>query len=365
MNTTNTSLTITADFPGGNIIVEKIDGDHVWLRQDLRDTSEWWFYWNFRIAHVAGKTVTFHFTNGDVFSALGPCFSRDGQQWEWLGLEIVRDNTFSYAFPSDLDQGQFAFCIPYLEADLRAFLAGQPQVVQETLTQSEQGRPIEHLQIPSTHGAYKVLLTARHHACESMANYELEGIIAYWNSDDAPARFLREQVDLHIIPFIDKDGVEHGDQGKLRAPHDHNRDYTDAPLYAAPRALMAQAGAWRGQFPLVIDLHCPWMRGESNDDIFIAGTEAEWLPEQRRFTHALKDVQQGPLRYTGASDIAFGVYWHTATDTTACWFQRHGAGLAFTLEFSYALAGGQIVTAETARQFGADLARAIARYVKN
>lgn len=358
------SITISADFPGGNIIVERIEGEHVWVRQDQRDTPEWWFYWCFRIDHVAGRTVTFNFTGGDVFGAMGPCFSRDGHKWEWLGREVVHDDAFSYTFPTDLDSAYFSFCIPYLESHLRAFLATHPEVETGVLTMSEQGRPVEHLALHSARGTYKVLLTARHHACESMANYEFEGILAYWQSDEPLAAFLREQVDLHAIPFIDKDGVERGDQGKLRQPHDHNLDYTDTPQYASTRALMAQVGNWRGQFALAIDLHCPWIRGAEHEEIFIAETDPAWMPAMQRFITVLETVPQGPLRYDHRHNIAFGVDWHQGIDLAATWFQRQaGAGLAFTLEFPYALTGGQVVTVENTRQFGADLARTIARYL--
>lgn len=34
---------IDVNYPGGNVIVEHLDGDTVQLRQDLRDTKGWWF----------------------------------------------------------------------------------------------------------------------------------------------------------------------------------------------------------------------------------------------------------------------------------------------------------------------------------
>ncbi|HOA53091.1 MAG TPA: hypothetical protein PKI05_12635, partial [Thermogutta sp.] len=65
-------IIIDAAFPGGNILVERIDGDTVYLAQDLRDTEGWWFYWYFRVRGGAGRTVTFRFTNKDVFTCQGP-----------------------------------------------------------------------------------------------------------------------------------------------------------------------------------------------------------------------------------------------------------------------------------------------------
>ena len=44
------SVKIDGDIPGGNIVVDAIDGDPaVLLHQDLRDTAGDWFYWHFRV----------------------------------------------------------------------------------------------------------------------------------------------------------------------------------------------------------------------------------------------------------------------------------------------------------------------------
>ena len=39
------TLSIDSSFPGGNIVVDRIEGDQVYLQQDLRDTEGYWFYW--------------------------------------------------------------------------------------------------------------------------------------------------------------------------------------------------------------------------------------------------------------------------------------------------------------------------------
>ena len=54
-------LSLTSDFPGGNILVDSIDGATVLLRQDRRDCSEWWFHWSFPIRGAAGRTLRFLF----------------------------------------------------------------------------------------------------------------------------------------------------------------------------------------------------------------------------------------------------------------------------------------------------------------
>ncbi len=80
------SIAVDAAFPGGNMIVDGVTGDTVRLRQDLRDTNVWWFYWHFRVRGAAERTLKFMFDeppDRSVFGGMGPCFSVDGIDWEW------------------------------------------------------------------------------------------------------------------------------------------------------------------------------------------------------------------------------------------------------------------------------------------
>src|SRR5579872_5448325 len=236
-------LAVDAGFPGGNAVVEKIDGDTIWLRQDERDTPAFWFYWSFRVTGAEGRTLTFQFTKGNVFGPRGPAASADGgQTWRWLGLEAVQENSFAYRFADDARDVRFCFAIPYLEEHLRAFLTrfGENEhLVRETLTRTAKGRSAELVRFGRIDGSAdrRVLLTARHHACEMAANYVLEGVIAATLADDDDARWLRQHVEFVAVPFIDKDGVEEGDQGKMRAPYDHWLDYRGDSRYASVAAL--------------------------------------------------------------------------------------------------------------------------------
>ena len=51
---------VTDQFIGGNIVIQRIDGNQVYLDRDLRDSSHW-FYWAFRVDGAAGRTLTFTF----------------------------------------------------------------------------------------------------------------------------------------------------------------------------------------------------------------------------------------------------------------------------------------------------------------
>ena len=117
------TYTIDADFPGGNIIADCNEGDTIYLRPDQRDSSEWWFYWNFKVRGAGGRTLRFQFTGNDPIGTRGPAVSTDGgRTWSWLGRQAVQDLAFSYTFEQDSGEVQFCFSIPYLEANLQKFL---------------------------------------------------------------------------------------------------------------------------------------------------------------------------------------------------------------------------------------------------
>src|SRR5258706_4588854 len=146
-------LRIDADFPGGNIIVDKIDGDSVSLHQDLRDTAGDWFYWQFRVRGAQGRTVTFQFTKGNVIGVLGPALSVDGgETWSCLGKESVKDTAFTLAFTPGAKDVRFCVSIPYLEKDLKKFLTrhgSDPNLKIETHCETKKGRTVERLRVGS------------------------------------------------------------------------------------------------------------------------------------------------------------------------------------------------------------------------
>jgi hypothetical protein len=148
---------IDCDFPGGNIVVDSIQGDTVLLHQDLRDTEGDWFYWYFRVRGAAGRTLHFQFDRGkDVIGLRGPAVSLDGgHSWRWLGAETARTTSFSYAIPPDAEEVRFSVTIPYLESNLHEFLDhyhGNANLKVDTLCRTRKGRPVDLLHLGKLEG---------------------------------------------------------------------------------------------------------------------------------------------------------------------------------------------------------------------
>lgn len=362
---------VDAAFPGGNIVVDKVEGDEVALHQDLRDTEGDWFYWHFRVQGAAGRTLRFRFTKGNVIGVLGPAVSVDGgESWAWLGKAAVEGASFRYAFAPEAKDVRFCVSIPYLEKDLVRFLGRHPDLKVETLCESRKGRKIERLH--AGRGATRVLLTARHHACEMIANYVLEGVLETVLSDGDDGRWFRANAEVLAIPFVDKDGVEDGDQGKNRKPRDHNRDYDGESVHPATRALREFVPKWSdGKLRLALDMHCPTLRGDHNETIYFVGSEDQknWARVQR-LSELLESVQEGPLPFRAKENIPFGTAWNTEKNfAKGMSFARWAATLpgihaASTIEISYANANGKEVNAASARALGRDLARAMRRFLE-
>lgn len=371
------TIQIDTNFPGGNIIVEQIQGNTVSVRTDLRDTEGWWFYWCFRVRGAAGKTLTFNFTEGTPIAARGPGISLDeGATWSWLGKQ-TNYKSFTYSFPPDADSVRFSFGMPYTEAHLKTFLRsiGHNSALKlERLCQSRKGRDVERLRIGKLKGApkFRVMVTCRAHCCEMMTSYVAEGLMKSVLARDEDGKWFRKNVELLLIPFVDKDGVEDGDQGKLRKPRDHNRDYDSNAIYPETRAIQKFVPQWSaGKLRLMIDLHCPYIRGRSHEVIhFVGSPKPEIWQEQEQFGKILERVQNGALVYRATNNLPFGKGWNSAKNFTAGpsvagWAgELPGVKLATTIEFPYANVLGNEVNAKTARAFGRDLARAIRAYLE-
>jgi hypothetical protein len=376
--TTAGAIFVDASFPGGNVILEQIRGDDVYVRQDLRDTEGDWFYWYFRVGGSAGRTLTFHFTHGDVIGVHGPAVSTDGGcTWSWLGGGTVAGHSFRYTFPKDIDEVRFSVGVPYLEANLRQLIdrhGDHPCFHLDTLCHSEAQRPVERIRLlhPNHQPPHRVLLTCRHHCCEAMASYVLEGIIEAFLDANLDGPWLQHEVEFLIIPFVDKDGVEQGDQGKRRRPRDHNRDYSGESIYRAVRAIRDHVPSWsEGQLKIAIDLHCPGLKGRGHECIYMVGSENQAIwHQQQRFAQIMQEAQTGPLVYRMDDNLPYGRGWNTATNwREGTSFSRWagtlpGIRLSTSIEVPYANVKDTVVLPEKARLFGHDVARAIRNYLQ-
>ena len=113
-----------------------------------------------------------------------------------------------------------------------------------------------------------------------MASYCLEGILETVLSDSDDGSWFQKNVEVLAVPFMDKDGIENGDQGKNRKPHDHNRDYEGESIYPSVTALWKLIPEWSGgKLRFSMDMHCPYISGGGNapggaENIYFVGGQS-------------------------------------------------------------------------------------------
>lgn len=375
----STGVTVDCDFPAGNIVVDDVVGDDVFVRQDLRDTQGDWFYWSFRVRGAAGRRVTFHFTASNVIGVRGPAVNAlDGHGWRWDERFGPDDRAFWFEFGDEQDEVYFAFAFPYTEPDLHNFLArhaGNDRLAVDTLCRSAKGRNVELLRVAAGNPPrHRILVAARHHACESMASFALEGFLEEVLSGSETGQWFGASAEVLAVPFVDKDGVEEGDQGKNRKPHDHNRDYAGPSIYPSVRAIRRLVPEWSGgRMTVALDFHCPARKGDWHEHIHFVEPECAadrtvWAGIQSLSTH-LEQVNANSLPFDATENLRFGQRWNVADPDHAC-FASWAASfpelrLAATFEFPYANVHGRRVTPSSARQFGASLAAAVSAYIES
>jgi len=178
-----------------------------------------------------------------------------------------------------------------------------------------------------------------------------------------------------VVPFVDIDGVEDGEQGKGRPPHDHNRDYIDEPIYNSTSSLMKYASEKKPE--IFIDLHCPWKWGESDDissqrnnNVFFMkrmppiGEEVEKLGQclQRAI---LNESDPDKVIYYGKYDMSIGEEWFKPeTPCSTKFFEKIGARISVTCEYTYFGTGNMIITQSNSRGFGRNLSIALNEYIE-
>lgn len=348
-------MKIHNNFTGGNIFVEKQEGNDIYLKNELRDSLGDWFYWAFCIEGAEGKTLTFHFQENRL-GYFGPAVSFDLKEWHWLNS--VGENTFTYKFGENESKVYFAHSMLYHPQRFLDFAQRKGLTIKE-FCKSGKGRSVPALFLGE--GKRSIILTARHHACESTGNYVLEGVL-----DELTDNMLSDTKVL-CVPFVDYDGVVDGDQGKNRAPHDHNRDYDvkNKSIYASTAAIRDYAeenGCHYG-----FDFHSPWHKSGENDHVFIVQNLFEKTNRFNEFGELLEsENNESSLKYYHKDDYPFMTGWNMKNTSFSMYVsQRKENELAFSLETAYFGTQDNKVSQASLVELGKCFARAIRHYINN
>ena len=364
---------ISRELPAGNINVLDIQCDRVFLEPELRDSRNDWFYWKFKAVFDAPGEVTFRFSRPNKIGTRGPAVSMDrGATWTWRPDAVRSKCDFVFDCRRPGEEVWFCQALPYLQADWDRFIGEfekHPALHPSSLCRSRKGREVELLELREGTPPLAVVMTARHHCQEMSASMVLEGVLRHiLTADDG---FLRK-IALYVIPFIDKDGAEEGDQGKSRIPRDHARDYDGKPIYPETAAVWKLIG--EKQPFLVLDLHSPWIRGQHNENPYLVeNRHARFAAELARFAEMLEHEAPACAPFSAADTIRWGTGWNTNANFTPGVGSGGGLNLATacgdlpfvrfasTIEIPFANFGDKTMTRREFLLFGDALARVILR----
>ena len=345
---------IHQNFIGGNICVKEINGNTVRLENELRDTTENWFYWAFCVEGAENKTLTFELQECRL-GYFGPAVSHDLKNWRWL--DSVDGDCFTYHFGESENKVYFAHSMLYHPGRFCDFATKHNLEVDE-LCKGYKGSSVPCVNFGE--GKTSIILTARHHACESTGNYVLEGVLEELIANPIP------DIKVFCVPFVDYEGVIRGDQGKRRAPHDHNRDYShdEDSIYPECNAIKEYAIANGCHYGF--DFHSPWHKGGENDTVFIVQNSTEKLERLNRFGELLEEsIIPASLKYEHKNDYPLGTGWNKGGASFAKYMsKRKENNIAFTLETAYFGIPDNKVSADKLLELGHCFAKALRKYIE-
>lgn len=358
-------------FPAANAVIEgvtPIDGGcEMALRPDQRNGSERWFWWHVGWRADGPQRLRLRFAEPNCLTSLGAVWTADdGATWRRVLPDAGPGESLTIDLPA-AGVYRMALAVPYLRRDLLAWLErrqGQGLLRHDVIAASRKGRPLDRLIVGRDDAPHRVSVACRHHACECMASFAVEGLLDAWLDEPALA-WLRSHAAAWVVPLVDIDGVEDGDSGKARRPHDHNRDYQER-LYPETQAIASQLPAWAGEaWRIALDLHCPWIRGQHNEHVYLVdGPEPAIAQRNLEFARQIEAADDSGLAYRADQTLAWGVAWNTAPVERVTSHSRWSATMpgiwvAASMEIPYAIANAQEVTPDRCRRLGRALALAI------
>ena len=349
-------MRLNTDFTGGNITVTEQKNNVFYLENQLRDTKEDWFYWAFCVENAGGETLTFNFQNNRI-GHFGPAVSRDLENWFWL--ESCDGDSFTYSFKPDENKVYFAHDMLYHPERFYRF-AKENGLEIKKLCKTKKNRTVPFVEFGQ--GNKTLILTARHHACESTGSYVLEGVLTELLKNPIP------DTKVFCVPFVDFDGVLDGDQGKGRTPHDHNRDYpkdgTDS-IYNECKAIRDYAD--KNGCTYAFDFHSPWHKDGQNDRLFIVQNSIEKLPVLNRFGEILEEkITETAMKYYHKNDFPPNTDWNRTSPNFGQYMSARLENIiSFSFETAYFGDENNKISQVKMKETGICFAKALKEYDKN
>lgn len=378
-STAGAELSVNTDFPGGSGVVETLDQTtrSLTIRPTPHKDAGWECWWSFELAGITpGEEVTLTVKSMAFGLPSRASYSYDGKTWQQTARGIAAKGQITYKLKIDHEKVRLAWGPPFQLSDaselIERTLERNVGATKFELARTKADRTVPALRWdpPARVGMKRrgIWLQSRQHAWESGSSWVGAGFVDWLSSDDAAAKSLRETTRIVYIPIMDVDNVERGAGGKDQKPHDHNRDWSDEPIFSAVRA--AQKGIQEmdeaGEFDLFIDLHNP---GPNDGTPFFYSTPADLLSAERaeRQTQWLKAAEEflgaeklGLAKNIKVSGPGYHPLWRQISKTWVV-LNTKSPAVGVTLETSW---NTPLSTQDGYQSYGRALGRAIHAFLQ-
>jgi hypothetical protein len=314
------------DFESANITnIQRIGADSFTFAIDLDpypgDTYGWYY---FAIANNSGRAATLFLTNPDNWQneSCAPVMSLDGGVWFRVGAVWRHGSWVGFRQRLAADTVWFAQGFPFTVSRMYAYLDTLeflPDVSRRTLGYSVHSRPIDAVRITDNiwpdSKKKAAWLISRQHPMESPPTYLLYGLMEYVTSDMEFARRFRRDIDLHIVPIVNVDGVAEGLSRQNVHGININRDWgpnfaDEEPEVRAVHQAIDSTIAAGNDIDLFMDLHASPDNYDFGFRMSLSYTDSAYFRSQGTFLHLLEtfDYYQEDSRWRDLdTNYAFGV----------------------------------------------------------
>ncbi|MCB1049982.1 MAG: hypothetical protein H6510_18010 [Acidobacteria bacterium] len=218
-------LTFDGSFETGSLGAVRYDSDlqTYWIQiandnQNAGLPDSFRRYFHFRVDHVAGLQLKIRFEQVYWHAGNVPLASYDGETW--FRIPDSSDEHISLSVPSDRDSVFLAYTFPYGVSRKNAWLSSlidRPGVQVTSLGLAQVPAPldpqigqIEKISLNGSAGqkTFHVWVHARVHPGEVVTSFAVEGLVeAYLDGSDPDLVWLRENVQVDVVPMVNPVGV--------------------------------------------------------------------------------------------------------------------------------------------------------------
>jgi len=270
------SIRVRTDFEGSNLASWTISADNridVSIRYDTNAEEYRWY--SFVVDGGSGKDLVFRITNAGKSNAAPawaynrPVVSTDGgEKWSRIVDTSFDGQVYSFDYTPPVNSVWIAYNPVYNFSrwlSLVAELEDHPSVdTLYVLARTREGNPLQLVKITDTSvddsQKSAIWVVARQHPAEVGGSYMAEGLLRWAIGESAQAQAFRRKSILYMIPFMNPDGVLHGNYRLNEAGLNLNRvwDASDpvlSPTVAAASAAIKKYHDDGGTIRLFADFH--------------------------------------------------------------------------------------------------------------